>query len=92
MISDYITATLRHARYELMEKGRIFDSIPECQGCWAEAATLEECRVELQSTLEEWLLLGLQMGHPQPVVDGIDLLSSENCHSELVEEFQSIRA
>lgn len=34
---------------------------------------LEECREELQSTLEDWLLLGLQLGHKLPVVNGINL-------------------
>ncbi len=82
MISDYIARAMRHAHYELMENGRFYGSIPECQGCWAEAVTLEEFRVELQSTLEEWLLLGLQMGHPLPVVDGIDLNRRELVRAE----------
>ena len=64
---------MRHAHYELMENGRFYGSIPECTGCWAEGATLEECRDELQSTLEDWLLLGLQMGHSLPVIGAFDL-------------------
>lgn len=28
---------------------------------------------ELRSTLEDWLLLGLQLGHELPVIDGLDL-------------------
>jgi hypothetical protein len=40
---------------------------------WAEGETLEECREELQSTLEDWLLLGLQLGHRLPVIEGINL-------------------
>jgi hypothetical protein len=27
----------------------------------------------LRSTLEDWLLLGLQLGHKLPVIDGINL-------------------
>jgi predicted RNase H-like HicB family nuclease len=73
MISAYLAAALRHAHYELMENGRFFASIPQCRGCWAEADNLENCREELQSTLEDWLLLGLQMGHSIPVIDGLDL-------------------
>jgi predicted RNase H-like HicB family nuclease len=72
MISDYIGRVMRRAHYELMESGRFYGSIPGCQGCWAEAATLEECREELPSTLEDWLLLGLQLGHPLPVIDGLE--------------------
>jgi predicted RNase H-like HicB family nuclease len=70
MLSDYLRAAMRHAKYELMEDRRYFGTIPVCRGCWAEAATLEECREELQRTLEDWLLLGLQMGHRPPVIDG----------------------
>jgi predicted RNase H-like HicB family nuclease len=82
MISDYITAALRHAHYELMENGRFYGSIPDCQGCWAEAATLEECREELRETLEDWLLLGLQLGHALPVIDGLDLNRRELANAE----------
>jgi predicted RNase H-like HicB family nuclease len=82
MLTEYIGHALRHAKYELMEDGRFFGRIPECQGLWAEAGTLEECREELQSTLEDWLLLGLQLGHALPVIDGIDLNRKEPAHAE----------
>lgn len=73
MLTQYIQQAMRHARYELMENGRFFARISECKGLWAEGATLEECREELQSTLEDWLLLGLQLGHKLPVIDGLNL-------------------
>jgi predicted RNase H-like HicB family nuclease len=73
MLSEYIRAAMRQAKYELLENGRYYGSIHLCRGCWAEAETLEDCREELQTTLEDWLLLGLQLGHPLPVVDGINL-------------------
>jgi len=82
MLTRYIQQAMRHARYELMEDGRFFGRIPECQGLWAEAATLEECREELQSALEDWLLLGLQLGHTLPVIDGLDLSRTEPVHAE----------
>jgi predicted RNase H-like HicB family nuclease len=82
MLTQYIQQALRHAKYELMENGRFFGRIPDCAGLWAEAATLEECREELQSTLEDWLLLGLQLGHQLPVIDGIDLNRKEPAHVE----------
>ena len=59
-----------------------FGGIPPCQGVWAEGQTLEECREELQSTLEDWLLLGLQLGHPLPVIEGIDLNRKEPSYAE----------
>ena len=73
---------MRQAHYELMENGRFFGSISSCQSCWAEAPTLEECRDELLSTLEDWLLLGLQLRHTLPVIDGIDLNRKEPAHAE----------
>lgn len=82
MISEYLALAMRHAHYELMESGRFYGSIAECPGCWAEAATLEECREELQATLEDWLLLGLQLGHPLPVIDGVDLNRRELAHAQ----------
>ncbi|MDA1276374.1 MAG: type II toxin-antitoxin system HicB family antitoxin [Verrucomicrobia bacterium] len=82
MLTDYIQLAMRHAQYELLENGRFFGRIPECKGLWAEGATLEECREELQSTLEDWLLLGLHFGHLLPVINGIDLNRKEPSHVE----------
>lgn len=73
MLSEYIRAAMRQAKYELLENGRYYGSIRVCRGCWSEAGTLEECREGLQSTLEDWLLLGLQLGHPLPPIEGINL-------------------
>ena len=78
MLSEYIRAAMRQAKYELIENGRYYGSIRTCRGCWAEAKTLEECREELQSTLEDWLLLGLQIGHRLPIIDGINLNPAKN--------------
>ena len=61
------------AQYELMENGRWYGRIPASRGVWAEGATLESCREEMQSTLEDWLLLGLQMGHQLPVIGSLSL-------------------
>jgi len=45
---------------------------------WAQAGTLEACREELQEVLEEWILLGLKMGHPLPAIGGITLTIQED--------------
>ena len=73
MLTEYIQNAMRLAHYELMENGRFFGTIAGCKGLYAEGKTLEQCREELQSTLEDWLLLGLQLGHNLPVIDGINL-------------------
>jgi UPF0150-like len=35
--------------------------------------TLRGCEAELQSVLEDWILLGLKLGHHLPVMEDIDL-------------------
>ena len=72
MLTVYIQAAMRHARYEMIEDQKpFFGSIPECQGLWANGETLESCREELQSVLEDWIVLGLRLGHSIPPIDGI---------------------
>lgn len=73
MLSDYIQSAMREAHYELLENGRFFGKIPPCQGVWADGSTLEECRALLQEVLEDWIIVGLRMGHDLPVVAGVDL-------------------
>lgn len=72
MLTAYIQAAMRHARYEMIEDVRpFFGSIPECAGVWASGESLESCRDELQSALESWIVLGLRLGHSLPVIDGL---------------------
>jgi predicted RNase H-like HicB family nuclease len=59
MFSRYVEKAMHKASYQLMEDGTFFGEIPGFQGVWGNAATLEECRDELKSTLEEWLVLKL---------------------------------
>ena len=82
MLTDYIREAMRLAHYELMENARFFATVPPLEGLWAEGATLEESREELQSMLEDWLLLGLQLGHELPVIAGIDLNKKAPVHAE----------
>ena len=82
MLTEYIQKAMRQAKYELMENGRFFARISGFEGLWAEGRTLEDCREELQITLEDWLLLGLQLGHTLPVIEGIDLNRKEPAHAE----------
>lgn len=73
MLTDYIDAAMRHAHYEIFGDGTIYGEIPHLQGVFANEKTLENCRAELKSVLEGWILLGLRLGHRLPIVDGIDL-------------------
>ncbi len=73
MLTKYIEAAMHRATYELLEDRTFYGRIPECQGVWAAAETLEACRDELQEVLEGWIILGLRLGHTLPIIDGIDL-------------------
>jgi predicted RNase H-like HicB family nuclease len=65
---------MRLAKYEILEDHTYYGEIPGLKGVWANADTLDACREELQSALEDWLVLGLRMGHEIPVVSGINLI------------------
>ena len=72
--TDYFEAAMRSAHYEILEDEEgFFGTVPGLQGLWGHATTLEECRTDLRSALEDWVLLGLHLGHEIPLVDGIDL-------------------
>jgi len=72
MLTDYIQAAMRHARYEMIDDRKPFyGAIPECPSVWATGETLEACREELQRVLEDWIVLGLRLGHPIPAIDSI---------------------
>ena len=74
MLTLYLDAAMGKAHYEILAGGEgYFGSIPDLQGVWANATTLEGCRAELKEVLEEWVLLGLKKGHLIPAIDGIDL-------------------
>ncbi len=77
MLITYIHSAMRLAKYEILEDGQYYGEIPGFNGVWAQADNLEACREELQSALEDWLVLGLRMGHKLPVVDGIQLVPAE---------------
>jgi predicted RNase H-like HicB family nuclease len=74
MLTAYIQAAMKRAHYEILDDNEgYYGEIPGFQGVWANAATLEECRQELQETLEDWILFGVRLGHTLPVVEGIKL-------------------
>ncbi len=74
MLTEYISASMRKAHYELLTDDKIYYAeIPGFEGIYATAETLEDCREELQSVLEDWLLLSIYKNLPIPVVDDISL-------------------
>lgn len=75
MLTDYIQAAMNQAHYEILEDGTFYGEIPGLAGVLANADVLEACREELQDVLEEWLILGLRLGHSIPAVGGIQLVA-----------------
>jgi predicted RNase H-like HicB family nuclease len=74
MLTEYIKAAMRQARYKILpEDGSFYSEVPGLQGVWANADTLEACRDELEDVLEEWIVLSLVKNLPIPTIDGIDL-------------------
>jgi len=73
ILSDYLERALAQAEYDKLEDGSFFGKIPTCKGVVAFGSTLRECENELHSTLEDWVLVGLKLGHKLPVVAKIDL-------------------
>jgi predicted RNase H-like HicB family nuclease len=64
---------MAEALFDKLEDGTFGGRIPPCKGVVAFGATLRECQEELRSTLEDWIVVGLKLGHPLPVLGSIDL-------------------
>jgi len=73
ILSEYIEAALSHAIYDKLEDDSFCGKIPQCRGVIAFDKTLRACEDDLRSTLEDWILLGLKLGHKLPVVESINL-------------------
>lgn len=85
MLSQYIQAAMRKAKYEILEDdGSFYGEIPGFQGVHSNAPNLEDCRTELQEVLEGWILFHLSDHTPLPEVDGLKLEFNRVPEPELV--------
>jgi predicted RNase H-like HicB family nuclease len=73
IFTGYIEMALARAEYDKLDDGTFSGRIPGCKGVIAFGKTLRECENELQSTFEDWVLVGLKLGHALPVMDEYDL-------------------
>ncbi|HBB96979.1 MAG TPA: HicB family protein [Blastocatellia bacterium] len=72
MLSEYLRAAMRHAKYELLsDDGSFYGEIPDFQGVYANQATLESCREQLEEVLEDWVLFRVSRNLELPVIDGL---------------------
>lgn len=75
MLTAYIKAAMRKARYEILSDDHTFyGEVPGLDGVWANAGTLGQCRDDLEETLEEWIALRLSKNLSMPAIDGVDLV------------------
>lgn len=71
MLTKYIRAAMQNARYKILPDDKTYyGEIPGFQGVYANAATLEECRKELQEVLNDWILFRTSRGLPVESLDG----------------------
>lgn len=73
VLTNYVQEALLLAAYEKLEDGTFCGRIPECPGVIAFGASIRVSRSEVRSVLEDWILVGLKLGHGLPVIAGIDL-------------------
>ena len=74
MLTEYLQAAMRKAKYEILENNEgFYGEIPGFQGVWGNAPTLEACRDDLAEALEAWVLFHLADNTPLPKVAGINL-------------------
>ena len=71
MITEYITAALKKAHYEIIEDEEpYYGEIPELKGVWATGKTLEECQDSLAENLEGWILVRNRQSLDIPIING----------------------
>jgi len=74
MISQYVQAALRHAKYELIkDEEPYYGEVDGLRGVWATGNTLEECRERLAEVLDGWILVRLSRGLAIPSIDGVEI-------------------
>jgi predicted RNase H-like HicB family nuclease len=77
MFAEYIKAAMDKAVYEIIDDPEPFyGEIPELQGVWASGKTLEACRDDLMSSLEDWIAFRLRTGRSIPSIGGASIVVS----------------
>jgi predicted RNase H-like HicB family nuclease len=70
VIRSYLDHALRRARYTQLEDGTYCAEVRGLRGVIATGATIETCRADLESVVEEWILVRVANGLPVPSLDG----------------------
>jgi predicted RNase H-like HicB family nuclease len=72
-LTGYLERAMASAQYDKLGDNSFAGRVTKCKGVIAFGRSLTECHDELRSTMEDWILVGLRMGHRLPVIGGIDL-------------------
>ena len=74
MLRQYLAAAMESAHYELLQDdGSFYAEIAVCPGVYANEPSLEGCRRELESVLEDWILVRVARGLTLPEIAGLKL-------------------
>lgn len=65
--TEHLNQLLANSVYDKLDDGTYSGRIPQCIGVISFGTTLHECKDELHSTLEDWILLGIKLDQPLPV-------------------------
>ena len=77
MFIQYLQAGLKSANYEMLEDNSFYGEIPNFQGVYANAKSLEACRKELKEVLEEWILFRIHKNLSLPKIGNIEIKIQE---------------
>jgi predicted RNase H-like HicB family nuclease len=66
VLTTYIEAAMALASFDKLEDGSFAGEIKKLPGVIAFGKTLKQCEEELRSILEDWILVGLRLGHELP--------------------------
>ncbi len=71
MLIEYVRRAMKRAKYEILDDGTFFGTVPGLRGVWANEKTLEACRDELAEVIEGWVLVRVAQGLDVPPVSGV---------------------
>lgn len=71
MIIEYCQKAIEKAEYKKLEDDTWYAELPGFRGVWSNGKSVEECRKELITVLEEWIILKLRDKDPIPEIDGL---------------------
>ena len=76
-MTEYCQKAIEKAEYKKLEDGTWYAEVPGFKGVWSNGKSVEGCRKELITVLEEWIILELRDKVPIPEIDGLTVKIKE---------------